>query len=313
MNISFFMPAYNCSETIEESVNSIIEGNFSEGDELVIVNDCSTDNTDEILQKIHNKYPFIKIIHNSRNKGGAATRNVAVESCKHPILFCLDSDNVLCPNSIDKLKIFMEQKNADVASFAELFYFRRDVNKIDYKWTFKTGIHTIEDHLSTTLVPAASGNYMFTKESWIKAGQYPEFAGALDTWGFGLRQVMTGAAIYVMPNSFYYHRYSNESYWMRDAESRKASISLRALQLLIPFFDLIDDRDINYIMSSKGRYTWFNNLSKRPIRIATKSKENPIWNVSELQNQYSKNSQDEKIVDITKRAVKYILRLVNVK
>ena len=274
----------------------------------MIVNDCSTDNTVEILQKVQDKYPFIKIIHNYRNKGGASTRNVAVENCTNPILFCLDSDNVLCPNSISKLKIFMAENNADVASFSELFYFRKNINEVDYKWTFKTGISTIEDHLSTKFVPAASGNYMFTKESWLKAGQYPEFAGALDTWGFGLRQVMTGAKVYVMPDSFYYHRYSHESYWMRDAESRKASISLRGLQLLIPFFDLIDDRDIDYIMSSEGRYTWFNDLEKRPIRLAIKSKENPIWSVSKSQNQYSGNSPSKRLIFIIKKAIKHILK-----
>lgn len=41
--ISFFIPAYNCEKTLEESVQSIIEGNFSEGDELVLVNDGSTE------------------------------------------------------------------------------------------------------------------------------------------------------------------------------------------------------------------------------------------------------------------------------
>ena len=37
-NISFIMPAYNCADTIEESVDSIFNGNFTDGDELIIVN-----------------------------------------------------------------------------------------------------------------------------------------------------------------------------------------------------------------------------------------------------------------------------------
>ena len=45
MNISFFIPAYNCAKTVTESVISILETNFQEGDELIVVNDCATDNT----------------------------------------------------------------------------------------------------------------------------------------------------------------------------------------------------------------------------------------------------------------------------
>ena len=50
-NISFIMPAYNCADTIEESVDSIFNGNFTDGDELIIVNDGSTDNTEKVLDK----------------------------------------------------------------------------------------------------------------------------------------------------------------------------------------------------------------------------------------------------------------------
>lgn len=283
LNVSFFMPAYNCEKTIRESVESIIESNFTEGDELVIVNDFSTDNTEQILNQLKEKYPCIKVLKHTRNKGGAAARNTAIENSKHSILFCLDSDNVLSSGSICKLKEFMKNVDADVASFQELRYFQDDKQKIDFKWVFKPDLITVNDCLSSVVVPGASGNYMFTKESWIRAGGYPEFAGALDTWGFGLRQLMTGAKVYTMPNTFYYHRYGHESYWMRDAEKRKKSVSLRATQLLIPFFDLIDEKDINYIMSRKGRYTWFDNLDKRPIRLASKENKKLVWSLDKQQ------------------------------
>lgn len=283
-NISFFIPAYNCEKTIQESVLSILEGNFTDGDELVILNDCSIDKTEIILNQLKKKYTSIKILKHLRNKGGAAARNTAIENCKHQILFCLDSDNILKSGSIHKLKEFMEEIEADVVSFQELRFFKEDKLKIDYKWVFNPGLITIEEHLSSTQVPCASGNYMFTKESWMRAGGYPEFAGALDTWGFGIRQVMTGSKVYVMPNSFYYHRNGHESYWMRDAEKRKKSVSLRGIQILIPFFDLIDERDLDYIMSRRGRSTWLSNLNKRPIRLAPQKKNQPIWEVNEQQN-----------------------------
>lgn len=69
----------------------------------------------------------------------------------------------------------------------------------------------------------------------------------------------------VMSDSYYYHRYGYESYWVR--ESKKGQTSLTATQIIIPFIDLINDKDVNYIMSRQGRKSWFGDLGKRPIRL----------------------------------------------
>lgn len=268
LSISFFIPAYNCEKTIEESINSIMDTNFFPGDELVIVNDASTDSTEKILKKIVEIYPDIKIINHFVNKGGACARNTCIEHSGNKILFCLDSDNILEKNSIQKLKEFMIKNSADVASFQELHYFNEKKEDITHKWIFKIGEIKISDQLSNHKVPSSSGNYMFTRRSWELAGGYPEFANALDAWGFGLRQLANGMKMVVMPNSFYYHRYGHESYWVR--ESKKNKISLTAIQLLVPFFDLLNENDIKYITSKKFRYTWFENLEKHPIRVYKK-------------------------------------------
>jgi hypothetical protein len=95
--ISFFIPAYNCAATIEQSVDSIFTNNFSDGDELIIVNDGSSDETDEVLQRLARERNGIRVLQHQRNKGGAAARNNAVEASRHSILFCLDADNLLVP------------------------------------------------------------------------------------------------------------------------------------------------------------------------------------------------------------------------
>lgn len=51
-NISFIMPVFNCQDTIEESVESIFQGNFTKGDEVIIVDDASTDNTLKVIKKL---------------------------------------------------------------------------------------------------------------------------------------------------------------------------------------------------------------------------------------------------------------------
>jgi hypothetical protein len=104
---------------------------------------------------------------------------------------------------------------------------------------------------------------MFTKESWLKADGYP-VGNFLDTWGFGFRQLASGSKMVVMSNSFYFHRWGHDSYWMR--ESRRTCPSLKALEIMLPFLDLIMDEDVNYIMGEAGRRIWFDKLAERHVR-----------------------------------------------
>jgi glycosyltransferase involved in cell wall biosynthesis len=265
LHTSFFMPAYNCANTIQESIESIMDSNFSEGDELIIVNDASTDNTNVILNGLVKKYPQITVLAHKRNRGGGAARNTAIENAHNSILFCLDSDNILATDSIRSLKTFLINSGVDVAVFQELRYFTNgDSTKITHKWIFPTQEITLADCLSGPVVPGASGNYMFTLESWRRAGGYPEY-NFLDTWGFGFRQLATGSKMAVLPETYYYHRYGHESYWVR--ETKKNNVSLLAIQILIPYLNLINDEDIDYVFSHKGRYMWFENLANRPLRV----------------------------------------------
>lgn len=265
LNVSFFIPAFNCQKTIKSTVDSIIKTNFQSKDELIIVNDGSTDKTHHQLKLLKQKYPFIKVINHQNNRGGGCTRNAAVDVAKHQFLFCLDADNILAPKSITKLKDFLIQSNADVVSFQSLYYFKTSPQKTTHKWKFKPGLFTLSDALSGLKNPGSSGNYLFTKRSWIQAGGYPEFTGALDAWGFSMRQLFTGVRMIVMPKSYYYHRWGYDSYWVREA--RKGKMPLTALQTLLPYIHLLNPRDVNYIMSKKGRYNWFGNLKNHPIRL----------------------------------------------
>jgi glycosyltransferase involved in cell wall biosynthesis len=267
-NISFFIPAFNCAGTIRETVESIFDGNFKDGDEVVIVNDSSTDSTPAILNELQAAYPAIKVFNHPRNKGGGAARNSAVEQAAFDLLFCLDSDNILAPNSVDKLKKFLLRERADAACFGQLHYFRQDKSRVEKQWHFQPGIFSLTNHLATYESPSASGNYMFTKQSWGIAGGYPEFAGALDAWGFGLRQLATGSKMAVSPEGFYYHRFGHQSYWMRDAKNNH---SLQALRVLIPFLDLLKQESVDYIFSPEGRLVWLDQLNRRPLLLKNTS------------------------------------------
>lgn len=263
--ISYIMPAYNAEKTIKASVESIMHANLQPGDELVIVNDCSTDKTADIIKELRKKYPAVRVVEHPYNKGGGAARNTAVEHAKHQLIFCLDSDNILTKNSVPKLRDFLCASGADVASFETLKYFKTRPGQTTHSWRFTDANANLAGALSKIRFPGASGNYLFTRDSWLRAGRYPEDAGALDAWGLGFRQVATDSKMRVLPGSYYHHRYGHDSYWTRD--TRTGKLSLRALQLLLPFIDLLDESDIDYVLSKEGRHTWFQNIEQHPIKL----------------------------------------------
>jgi glycosyltransferase involved in cell wall biosynthesis len=306
-NVSFFIPAYNCAATIVESINSILETNFEKGDELVIVNDCSTDNTVDVLAALKNKHPAIKIITHDKNRGGARARNTAIENTSNELLFCLDSDNVLEKNSIRPLLTFMKEQQAEIACFETLKYFSETILDVNEEWSFKSGVFSVNDLFTGSTPPATSGNYLFTKDSWVRVNGYTEDLGALDTYSLGFKQLLENCKMVVKPNSYYFHRWGHESYYIRDAFSKQRSVSLRLIKLIINYIDRIHPDDVNYIFSKKGRYTWLDNLKEHPIRLIDPEKSEKIWEAN------APESSTRKLINGIKYYRNRILQLLKIR
>lgn len=105
--VSVIMPSYNTAEYISESVASVRKQTYTDW-ELIIVDDCSTDNTDEIVK------PFlsdkrIKYIKNETNSGAAVSRNRALREAKGKWIAFLDSDDLWHPEKLEKQIRFMEK------------------------------------------------------------------------------------------------------------------------------------------------------------------------------------------------------------
>jgi len=258
--VSFIIPAYNCDRFIREAVESVYDGNFCLGDELIIVDDGSTDNTVSTIQGLGRP---IKLLKHSENQGASAARNTAIASAKNPLLFNLDSDNILVPSSIPKLRAYLVSSDSDAAAFREVRFFRNRTGKVTHSRIHELGFVTLADCLAGQITPGASGNYLFTLESWEKAIGYPESARTYETWGFAFQQLATGSKMIVMPDSFYLHRYGHASLWVREGGAQNAS--LKVLEFIKPFLDLLVPEDVEYIMAHRD--SWFADLDQHPIRV----------------------------------------------
>ena len=106
--VSIIMPSYNTGKFIQETINSVKNQTYNNW-ELIIVDDGSTDNTDEVVKAI--KDDRIKYIKNKVNKGAAISRNIALREAKGRWIAFLDSDDLWKEDKLEKQIKFMEDNN----------------------------------------------------------------------------------------------------------------------------------------------------------------------------------------------------------
>ncbi len=102
--VSVIMPSWNTGRFIAESIQSVINQTYTNW-ELIIVDDSSTDNTDEIIAGFKDKR--IKYLKNKKNSGAAITRNRAIREAKGEWIAFLDSDDLWTPEKLEKQLDFM--------------------------------------------------------------------------------------------------------------------------------------------------------------------------------------------------------------
>lgn len=115
--VSVITPVYNVASVIERTLDSMLMQNYKDL-EIVLVDDCSKDNSAEIIAKYTAKYPNIVYYKQEKNGGAAVARNTALNLAKGRYVAFLDSDDQWCEGKIEKQLSFMKEKNAAVCCTA---------------------------------------------------------------------------------------------------------------------------------------------------------------------------------------------------
>src|SRR5512147_969550 len=92
-SVSVIIPCYNCRHTIRRTINSIVQQTLKPA-EVILIDDCSQDNTLEILQELQQKFSknWIKIISLPVNSGPATARNQGLNLATEDYVALLDAD-----------------------------------------------------------------------------------------------------------------------------------------------------------------------------------------------------------------------------
>ncbi len=98
--LSVIIPIYNAADKIEKCLNSVVK-QLTNQDELLLINDGSTDNSLDILNRYSEKYSFIKVI-DKENEGVAETRNMGIGISSGKYIIFIDNDDYIDDGYIEK-------------------------------------------------------------------------------------------------------------------------------------------------------------------------------------------------------------------
>ena len=113
ISVSIVVPAYNKELYVEHSMRSLMDQTFIDY-ELIIIEDCSTDSTYEILTKLAAEDHRIRLYRNAQNMGAAFSRNRGLDLASGKYVMFLDSDDYYYPDMLEILYDIAEREGTDI-------------------------------------------------------------------------------------------------------------------------------------------------------------------------------------------------------
>lgn len=111
--VTVVIPTYNSTQYIEKAINSVLEQTYKDI-ELIIVDDCSTDNTVKFIEDKFKDIPNLKIIRNKKNVGVGISRKIGINNANGEYITFLDSDDYLLKDFVQMNLALIKQHDSDM-------------------------------------------------------------------------------------------------------------------------------------------------------------------------------------------------------
>lgn len=155
--VSLIITTYNYAQYVERAVRSALEQSLSSKEyEILVINDASTDRTEEVLA---NYTEEVRVFNLEKNLGLAAARNFGIKKAKGQFVIFLDADDYIHKDLLKVEKLYLEENN------------KLDAVSCDYYLVDDRGSHI--EHISAEEKPIACG-IMFRKDFLHEVGLYDE-------------------------------------------------------------------------------------------------------------------------------------------
>ncbi len=222
--ITVAIPVYNCEKTLKKCLDSIINQTFEEI-EILIINDGSPDNSEEICLDYMKKDERIKYVRRE-NGGLASVRNLALETSKGEYLCFIDSDDYIDLDAISFMYEKAQKENSDIVLCGYYTENGNAVQRVYYKGENADTLDIIELKANNLIDPAWNKLYRldFLKETGVR---FPEGEYYEDTF-FNLSLIPYNPKITVCEECFYHYVLNMGSITRRYNKEKLSTIKDRA-------------------------------------------------------------------------------------
>ena len=118
-DVTVVIPSYNRARILPKTIPTYIQ---PEVKELIIIDDCSSDNTMQVVKKLQKKYPIIKYFRNEVNSKQTFSKNVGIKNASCDYIYFGDDDSIIKPGTIRKL-IEVKEKYLDKKASTKKFIY----------------------------------------------------------------------------------------------------------------------------------------------------------------------------------------------
>ena len=198
--VSIVLPVYNGEAHVSKAIESILEQTYK-NIELIIVNDCSTDNTLNILEKYMVVDSRIKIVNNLTNLKLPRSLNIGFSQAKGEYFTWTSDDNMYKPIAIEKM-VETLQKNKD---YDMVYANYTNIDRNDY---VLENIQLLPpEHLF--LGNSVGACFLYTKDIAYKVGEYDANLFLAEDYDFWIRVMRAGKIMHITDDLYYYRRHSD--------------------------------------------------------------------------------------------------------
>jgi glycosyltransferase involved in cell wall biosynthesis len=206
--ISVITPCYNYAHFLPETAESVLQQKHTRL-EYIIVNDGSSDNTEEVAKKYCKLDGRVKYVKQD-NQGLPAARNTGISMAKGTYILPLDADDTIAPDYASKAVEVLENSPNTGIVYCETRFFGSMTG------IFKLPPYSLPEMLINNLIPHAG---FFRREDWVAGGGYNTIMKlGWEDYDFWLSIIELGREVYKIPEELYYYRQGHAS--MRDVTNK---------------------------------------------------------------------------------------------
>ncbi|MEI6752264.1 MAG: glycosyltransferase family 2 protein [Paludibacter sp.] len=284
--VSILIPVYNVELFIERCANSLFSQTYH-NIEFIFVNDCTPDNSMQLLRKVIPQYPNRKdqilIVNHAENKGIGQTRNSLLSSATGDYLMWVDSDDFITVNAVEILVSAIEDSGADIVTSDSYIFYKGEQNQKRFSQHFPEDSKQYIEAIAGHQARAALWGTLSKRSLWIeneitilKSSTYGEdYFATVQLFYFANK-------IKVIHSPFYYYNLININSYTTGYKSKNQFKSLvKLFDNLLSFFKMQNAVNEYNMFFNKARITEFSGLL--------------LHTTSDLRRKYSYNIEIEEL------------------